>query len=748
MKQILSLNQGWMFYKDCKDPASRAQMQGVVVDLPHTWNAFDGQDGGGDYWRGTCCYARPIGRYPGRKVYIEVEAAASSAILYVNGREITSHDGGYSAFRADITESLTEDENWLMILTDNSANDRVYPQTADFTFYGGLYRGVSLILTDESHFDLDFFGSNGLAFSSRIEGEAAIVGLHAWITNPQPFQTVLFTICDREGRSVAEAACQAQDHVSADVRIGHAHLWDGVRNPYLYTVTARLCSHNEVIDETADELGIRTFHVDSQKGFYLNGKLTPLRGVSRHQDWLGAGNALTKEQHEQDIRLILEVGANTVRLAHYQHSREFYRACDRAGLIVWAEIPFISVMSVNPEAHLNCISQMKELIAQNYNHPSICFWGIANEITIGGERAGLKENLEELNRLVHEMDPTRLSTIAQVSMLPMDSPLNRITDLVSYNHYFGWYVPGLEKNEQWLDAFHEKYPQIPLGLSEYGAEGILTYHSDDPKCKDYSEDYQAFYHEHMARIIMERPWLWATHVWNMFDFGCDARDEGGVRGRNNKGLVTFDRKIRKDSFYLYKAYWSQEPFVHLCQKRYAGRTGETADIKVYSNQPRVSLYVNGKLHASMEGEKVFRFTGIPLSECTMVTALAGELEDSMTICKAAEPVREYILEEEDDGSEGAANWFDPADYQHVSTLEIREGFYSVKDTIGEIMEKEEAGNVLVQAVGKATGMKLKKSMLGMVKDMTLEEMGAMAGIGENPQLLIAINEVLNKIPKN
>ena len=434
---------------------------------------------------------------------------------------------------------------------------------------------------------------------------------------------------------------------------------------------------------------------------------------------------------------------------------------DRAGLVVWAEIPFISVMNPAPGAHENCRSQMKELIVQNYNHPSICFWGISNEITIGGERPGLLDNLRDLNALAHEMDKTRMTTIAHVSMVPMENDMHHITDVLSYNHYFGWYGGELENNEQWLDKFHALHPDRPLGISEYGAEGIVSYHSDTPKCKDYTEEYQAVYHEHLAKVIDERPWLWATHVWNMFDFGCDARDEGGVKGRNNKGLMTLDRKIRKDAFYLYKAYWSDEEFVHLCSRRYAQRTGEETTVKVYSNLPKVALYVDGRLFAEQEGSKVFVFEHVPMSDgFTQISARAGACADAMSIEKVAEPNQAYIYVDPDDTGDdaGAANWFNVDDYKDVDTIVVREGYFSVKDKIGDIMKNEEAGNVLMQFMQATVKMKLKKSMLGMVKDMTLEGMAGMAssmGIGgkagadpeQGKRMLITLNEMLNKIKK-
>ena len=761
MKHILPINEGWAFVKGCETAPAAIPAGAARVDLPHCWNALDGQDGGSDYWRGPCCYLKTIEKPAGKNVYVEVEAASSVGKIIVNGVEKASHKGGYSLFRANVTDALHDGENLLAIWVDNTQRDDVYPQTADFTFYGGLYRGVNLITVEDSRFDLDYCGGKGFDVSAAVEDGAAVVSLDAFITNPVEGQSVEFIVRDAAGVIVAGAVRPAAERVHAEVRIENAHLWQGVKDPYLYAVEALLTVHNETIDNVSANLGVRTYTVDPQKGFFLNGVLTPLRGVSRHQDRLGQGNALTKEQHEEDVAFIREVGANTVRLAHYQHSPYFYDACDRAGLVVWAEIPFISVMNPAPGAHENCRSQMKELIVQNYNHPSICFWGISNEITIGGERPGLLDNLRDLNALAHEMDKTRMTTIAHVSMVPMENDMHHITDVLSYNHYFGWYGGELENNEQWLDKFHALHPDRPLGISEYGAEGIVSYHSDTPKCKDYTEEYQAVYHEHLAKVIDERPWLWATHVWNMFDFGCDARDEGGVKGRNNKGLMTLDRKIRKDAFYLYKAYWSDEEFVHLCSRRYAQRTGGETTVKVYSNLPKVALYVDGRLFAEQEGSKVFVFEHVPMNDgFTQISARAGACADAMSIEKVAEPNQAYIYVDPDDTGDdaGAANWFNVDDYKDVDTIVVREGYFSVKDKIGDIMKNEEAGNVLMQFMQATVKMKLKKSMLGMVKDMTLEGMAGMAssmGIGgkagadpeQGKRMLITLNEMLNKIKK-
>jgi beta-galactosidase len=754
MRTIKNVNENWYFSKNCTEVPSSLPLEWEIVNLPHTWNNADGQDGGNDYYKGACYYVKKLIKPVGDKIYLEFMAAANVATIYINGCQVAYHEGGYSTFRVNIAEKLQEGENLLVVCVDNSPKDNIYPQMADFTFYGGLYRDVNLITVSSTHFDLDYFGGNGLTVSSEIIKDDAVLTMNAVIENPVDGQFVEFYVRDVNGTIVASTSCPVEEEVETKVLIQNVHLWQGVKDPYLYTVNAILVIHNEVFDEVSTKFGVREFHVDPQQGFFLNGVLTPLRGVSRHQDRLGIGNALTKEQHYDDMKLIREVGANTVRLAHYQHDRYFYDACDEAGVVVWAEIPFISVMSANPAAHDNCISQMKELIIQNYNHPSICFWGIANEITIGGERPGLLENLKDLDRLVHELDKTRLSTIAQVSMVPMESPMNHITDVVSYNHYFGWYGGTMEQNEVWVDAFHAMHPDRALGISEYGAEGIITYHSDEPKVKDYSEDYQALYHEHMAQIIADRPWLWATHVWNMFDFGCDARDEGGVKGRNNKGLVTLDRIIKKDSFYVYKAFWSEESFVHISGRRYAMRMDETTTIKVYSNLPEVSLYVNGELFETKEGSRIFIFENVPLVDgYTLISAKALESSDSITLQKTEAQNPEYICPQDEEDGDGAPNWFTTVDFNDVKPLEFREGYFSIKDTMGEILENEEAGTILAQAISAITGIKLKKSMLGMMKDMTLEGMtGLMSGmaVGQSDKagdMLLILNDILNKIKK-
>ena len=758
MRRVIELNEDWRFTRE--PSGEKTGVPGELpadwqrVDLPHTWNAVDGHDGKGEYYRGRCWYVKsfetPRQPLAGGRVYVEILAAGQQAAVYVNGTEAAYHEGGYSIFRADITNlCLEEGENLLAIACSNENRSEVYPQTADFTFYGGLYRGVNLISVPDTHFDLDYFGGSGLQVTPMPCGNGdAVFEMNSWVTGGDGNFTVMYVVRDAQGREAASAV-RPVDRTKVALRVPDAVRWE-IDHPYLYTVTAILLRRNEVYDEVTVRAGVRSFSCDPEKGFILNGAPIPLRGVSRHQDWLYQGNALTREEHYEDARMIKELGANTVRLAHYQHSQDFYDACDEMGLVVWAEIPFISVMNEDPAAHQNCISQMKELIIQNYNHPGICFWGISNEILIGGISERLVENHRELNALCKEMDPSRLTTIAHVSMTPTESPMHGITDVEGYNHYFGWYGGRMEDNGPWLDNFHQAHPEICLGLSEYGCEGILTYHGPNPACRDYSEEYQALYHEHMAKVLEERPWIWASHVWNMFDFGCAARNEGGVAGRNNKGLVTMDRRIKKDSYYVYQAYWSRTPMVHLCGRRYARRAGETTQIRVYSNQPMVALYLNGKLAEVKTADRVFVFTVALEEGFNTVTARAGGLQDSMTLEKVEEEPSVYVLPEVNERAEGVANWFKLAgDLDLKAPMEFPEGMYSVKNTLEEIAKSPAAMEAVSTAMKLATGMKAApgEGMWDMVKSMTPEDMCRMAGSMMPEGFMESLNARLIQINK-
>ena len=746
MREIISLNENWTLSFPKGDHATEQ------VNLPHTWNAVDGNDGNGSYLCTTGVYTRtftaPKQPREGGRTYVEVLAAALNSTVKVNGQVATTHEGGFSIFRADVTDLCHEGENELTIEVSNEDTPSMYPSSADFTFYGGLYRGVNLISVPGAHFDLDYYGGPGMMVTPvPTEDGGANFTIKSFVTNPADDLTVMYSIEDCFGREVASAVRGSAD-TEVTIYVPDAQLWS-MDEPNLYTVVATLQRNNEEVDEIAANVGVRSFKVTPDEGFSINGVPTPLRGVSRHQDRVFEGNALTAEEHYDDAMLIKELGANTIRLAHYQHSQDFYNACDEIGFAVWAEIPFISVFKKGEGAHKHVMEEMKELIIQNYNHPSIMFWGISNEILIGGISQELVDTHHDLEKLCKELDPTRLTTIAHVSTTPVNGPMHHITDLESYNHYFGWYGGKMEQNGPWLDQFHAEHPDICIGISEYGCEGIINWHSNTPQCKDYTEEYQALYHEHMAQVFEDRPWVWASHVWNMFDFGCAARNEGGVSGRNNKGLVTMDRKTKKDSYFVYQAYWTQTPMVHIAGRRHAQRAGETTEIKVYSNQDTVVLYVNGKEVGQQTAHRVFKFNAALNEGFNTIVAVAGDVKDSITLEKVAEEPGYYTLPEFNERQEGVANWFKQVGSMDLTApMEFPEGYYSVKDTMEDLAKNEEALALAAKAVKLATNFDIKPGvgMWDMMKKMTPEAMSNMiSGMPEG--FIESLNAQLIKVKK-
>ncbi|MBQ8804602.1 MAG: glycoside hydrolase family 2 protein [Tyzzerella sp.] len=643
MRKITKLMAGWSF--------TDQQGNRTAVQLPHTWNAKDGQDGGNDYWRGTLVYdnhfAKPEYNAEKECVYLQFHGINASANIILNDESVCKHDGGYSTFRVEVTEKLKED-NSIVIEVDNSVNDRVYPQKADFTFYGGIYRDIEILVVSKEHFDLDYYGGPGMKYVTKVSGKDAEVHVNTYINEAAKSANakVVVELSDDRGNVVADA-----EGLDVTLDIPNVHLWDGLEDPYLYQIKATLIKNGNEVDEISCNCGVRTFEFSPKDGFHLNGRPYPLHGVSRHQDFKGIGNAISRAEHDRDMELIRELGANTIRLAHYQHDQYFYDLCDKAGMIVWAEIPYISEHLAN--GNENTISQMKELIIQNYNHPSIVVWGVSNEITISGRqyKKQMLANHHALNDLCHEMDPTRPTTLACYAMCPHWHPVAHITDLVGWNLYLGWYVPFLWLNDLWIKFWHFLYPNRCLCYSEYGAEGMPNLHSKKPKRGDNSEEYHSKYHEYMLECFKRFPYMWAHYYWNMFDFAADARNQGGEPGMNHKGLITFDRKTKKDAFYLYKAYWNKkDKFVYLAGRRYEYRSAAQQTITVYSNLDEVSLYHNGKLVGTKKGENVFKFD-ITLEAENKLEVKAGDYTDSCVIYKVDEEKPEYRLAKGD-----SSNW--------------------------------------------------------------------------------------------
>ena len=721
MRKITTLTDGWRFGK-----SRDAMIENVT--LPHTWNAVDGQDGGNDYYRGTCWYMRELTEEEteGERLFLEINGAANTCEVWLNGERLTHHEGGYSTFRVELSGKLQKQKkNLLEISVSNEDNSTVYPQKADFTFYGGLYRSVNLISVPEKHFELLKDGTPGIKVTPVVdlESKSATVTVETWHNGKSVDITV-----NGETRTVEHCA---------EFVIENVHLWDGLNDPYLYTATAKLPSG----DEVSTRFGCRVFTFDSEKGFFLNGRSYPLRGVSRHQDLKGKGNALSYEDHAADMAIIRELGANSLRLAHYQHAQEFYDLCDENGIVVWAEIPYITMHMQN--GRQNTLDQMRELITQCYNHPCIAVWGLSNEITAASAvNEDLLENHRALNALCHRMDPTRLTTMANVFMLEIDSPILEIPDINSYNLYFGWYLGELEQTDEFFDEYHAKYPERVIGFSEYGADANPAYHSSNPQKGDYTEEYQALYHEHMLAMIEARPYLWATYVWNLFDFAADGRDEGGKHGENQKGLVTFDRQLRKDAFYLYKAAWNKEqPFVHITGKRYKNRAEAETEVKVYSNCDEVKLYVDDMLIGTQKGKTIFRFR-IPLLGDQMIRAEGDGCSDVTVIRRVDTPDESYIFNK---AAASVTNWFDAG--------EIDPNCFSINDTLGEIRQHPEAGAIVNAMIAKgasergdvADAVKDNPALQRMMGRMTMVSLLKQSGADEKS--IRQLNRILQGIKK-
>ncbi len=743
MRNIINLNKDWEFIKEKE--SSR-------IDLPHTWNGTDGQDGGNDYYRGTCIYKKKLLKSDlpeGEEFYLQFDGVNASAEVIFNGKSLIRHDGGYSTFRVKLND--IKEENLIEVSVDNSPNDRVYPQQADFTFYGGIYRDVTVIGVEKKHFDLDYNGAPGIMVTPEVNGINADIEMQAFGDGEVIFEIIA------DGEIIQTVSANGKNP-AATVTVENVHLWNGTKDPYLYTLKAKLIDNGKTVDEISTRFGVRSFEVNPDKGFILNGKEYPLRGVSRHQDRPDIGNALLPEHHKEDIDLICEMGANTIRLAHYQHSQIFYDLCDEKGLIVWAEIPYISRHM--PNGLENTKTQMTELICQNYNHPCIVTWGLSNEITMGGAGdKSLIENHRILNDLAHSLDKTRPTTVAAVTMCGIDEEYVHISDILSYNHYFGWYGGNVSMYGPWFDHFHRKYPNKAIGISEYGCEA-LNWHTSEPEQGDYTEEYQAYYHEELIKQIMDRPYLWATHVWNMFDFAADARSEGGENGMNHKGLVTFDRKYKKDSFYAYKAWLSDAPFVHICSKRYIDRVESVTKVTVYTNQNEVELFANGESVGKQTRGKYpfFSFEVKNEGETTLV-AKAGKLEDTAVIKKVDTFNEAYRMAEE--GT--VINWFE---------IDTPTGYLSINDTLGDIMATFRGKLVLLsmipmlkKALGgnsdkpkdkkskkqsgglPVAGFKINKIMLDIAKGFALKRAFSMLGGKFTKEQILGINKKLNKIKK-
>jgi beta-galactosidase len=769
------LSEGWTFTKPGCSPEQ--------VRIPHTWNNLDGQDGGNDYFRGCCTYETDLNitAREGMDYYLEFEGVNSVTAVSVNGKAAGSHTGGYSTFRCLITELLDPSgRQKVRVEVDNSHDESVYPLMADFTFMGGMYRPVNLIEVPKTRISLDHLGSEGVYIHQNYAGkDRADLTVEVLVTAAEGTEEdselcIEVQLSDAAGHTVASASAAVDPSSAgqlsgvtstvplpdgdllgtAKLSLAAPHLWDGIRDPYLYTLTVELRSGGVPADVRRIPVGIRSFSVDPDRGFILNGRAMTLRGVSRHQDREDRGWALETEDHAEDLQIIADMGADSIRLAHYQQSRDVYTLADAMGFVVWAEIPFISRMSKEDLTGENARSQLVELILQNYNHPSICMWGVQNEITIAGKDDVLEGVVKSLHELAKQIDPARPSAQAQVGHHPEEDSLNRVTDIFGGNWYHGWYYNSTEALGDKLDSFHAKHPEIPIGITEYGAEGILDYHTDKPEQGDYTEEYHRVYHQTALRIISERPFLWGTYVWNMFDFASDLRDEGGVKGRNNKGLVTHDRKVKKDAFYVYQARWSSSPVIRIAEKRFQKRKRGPYDVTVLSNCESVELFVNGISAGIVQpSDCAAVFPGVSFSEdSVLITAMGSSsgtrevpVTDSALFLCSDEHEPSYTCKEKKKGLFGdVVNWFaeeEGSDAEKPFTFP--EGMFSIRVPIEEMMADEACTAVLEEQIPKL----LSHSMLDMIKRSSIEELSEMSPGSFPRDFLRLLNEKLTAIPR-
>ncbi len=727
----ISLNAGWQFIKLPRGiPVERENLDWETVSLPHTWYREE------DPYHGLVLYRREIGVGKAwKKAFLEFEGADQRCRVFVNGKEIGEHNGAYARFRFPVPEAaLKSGELRIEALLDNRVSADVSPNFGDFTIFGGLYRNVNLLVTSEDHFDYCYYGTDGVIARAAVQDDGSgLLALEPHVCTEREDACIVYTLTGPEGELAAESTAPAKESVS--LRVPEPKLWNGKKAPELYTLRAELQIDGETADEAEIRVGFRTVSMSPDDGLRLNGEHIKLCGVAKHQDRAGVFSAVSREQIDEDFALIREIGANAIRLSHYQHPQHTYDRCDEDGLLCWAEVPMLK-MTENGALYANIEQQLIELVLQNIHHPSIFCWGIQNEIGMFRDAPFMHEECRVLTALAKRLDPNRLVTAANLYNVKPASQLNAITDMVGYNLYFGWYYGEMPDYSKYLDNYHAQRPEMPLGISEYGVDCNVKLHSETPRVKDYSEEFQALWHETVYPVLQSKDYLWGSFIWNMFDFSSDRRSEGGVKYINGKGLVSHDRTLRKDAFYYYKAKWSAEPFVHLCARRFVKRCRETVDVKVYTNQNAVTLFVNGAERGTLSnngnGTVLFRDVALEPGE-NRLKAVSGELADSLIFERVEIAEESYRLPEETSGP--VRNWFLSDDDT------VKEGYYSIMDTAEDVLSG--ARSVLVRFVPSLVEV-LDRDVIPLglsMKSILSRE------LKNDPDTMLRINDALHKIKK-
>ncbi len=617
------LDSGWRFIREDVTNAETTRFDDsawTAVTLPHTWNNQDGQDGGDNYHRGQGWYRlhlTPDAQYKGREFFLKFDGAFSVTEVWVNGRQVGRHEGGFAAFAFDVTPHLKAGgDNVIAVRVNNASNPGIPPLSADFTFFGGLYRKVHLLVTDPVQISPLDYGSPGVYLkTTAVSTRSAQLQVMTVLSNASPATANVelhSVIVDADANivtvltNVVTLLASSSSNVVARTGIDHPHLWDARDDPYLYHCYVEVWSGSQPVDVVAQPLGFRWFSVDPDKGFFLNGRHYDLHGVSFHQDWLDKGWAINEDDTRTNFALVREIGATAVRLSHYEHSDFTYQMADEQGVVLWSEIPLINHITESPGFYANAKQQLRELIRQRYNHPSVVCWGIYNEITLkpGPETTNL---VSQLAQLAAEEDPTHPSVCAVAGK--DDQPSAWYSQIVAFNKYGGWYGGKLSDFAKWADRIHANYPTHSIGVSEFGAGANIRQHSEDPVKqpepggKFHPEEYQNLFHETYWQALKQRPYLWCKFIWCLNDFANDARKEGDAPGRNDKGLVTYDRQVRKDAFYWYKANWNTNPMVYITGHTFTERQTNAITAKVYGNCQSVELFVNGCFPQGMRQSK-------------------------------------------------------------------------------------------------------------------------------------------------
>ena len=727
----ISMNAGWQFVKLPKGiPAEREDLDWETVSLPHTWYREE------DPYHGLVLYRREIGVGKAwKKAFLEFEGADQRCRVFVNGKEIGEHNGAYARFRFPVPEAaLKSGELRIEALLDNRVSADVSPNFGDFTIFGGLYRNVNLLVTSEDHFDYCFYGTDGVIARAAVQDDGSgLLALEPHVCTEREDACIVYTLTGPEGELAAESTAPAKESVS--LRVPEPKLWNGKKAPELYTLRAELQIDGETADEAEIRVGFRTVSMSPDDGLRLNGEHIKLCGVAKHQDRAGVFSAVSREQIDEDFALIREIGANAIRLSHYQHPQHTYDRCDEDGLLCWAEVPMLK-MTENGALYANIEQQLIELVLQNIHHPSIFCWGIQNEIGMFRDAPFMHEECRVLTALAKRLDPNRLVTAANLYNVKPASQLNAITDMVGYNLYFGWYYGEMPDYSKYLDNYHAQRPEMPLGISEYGVDCNVKLHSETPRVKDYSEEFQALWHETVYPVLQSKDYLWGSFIWNMFDFSSDRRSEGGVKYINGKGLVSHDRTLRKDAFYYYKAKWSAEPFVHLCASRFVRRARERIDVKIYTNLPRVTLWKDGEKIGIGEnnGNGTVLLRDVALAPgINQLWAVSGDCEDRCLFERVEKPEESYLLPEESGGA--VRNWFLSDDDT------VKDGYYSIMDTAEDVLSG--ARSVLVRFVPSLVEV-LDRDVIPLglsMKSILSRE------LKNDPDTMLRINDALHQIKK-